>query len=550
MLGTQDTVPDFSQRRFLVIDDFHGMQRMVRDMLRECGASKIETVGTSKEAIKLLSSSKFDVVLCDFNLGPGKNGQQLLEEAKFRQWIGPACAWVMITAEKSFETVMGALEYQPDSYLIKPVTTALLQNRLSKIWARKSAFISINTAVEKKDYLRAIALCDEQMAVDRLNAPELQRLKYQFLLAIGELATARTLLESILAERDQPWAKVGLGKILFMLGDYPAARDLLQQVINENRTNIEAYDWLAKTLQQLDELDAAEQILQRAVQLSPNSPLRQKDLGELALKRGDIDTAERAFRKSLSVGEHSILKSADAYVGLARVCSSQKKPEEALKTLVSMQKSFDGEQIAVRAKAMEGLVYLQNNQPAKAQEAAKALGILLTISENIPDSSTGLEAAELLLNTGNKESAAGLLQQLVMNNHEDRKLATQVGQIFDQAGMHEEGAQLVEISRKEALDLMNAGALLAQAGKLEEAVESMRNAKKLLPSNLRVLLNLAQILLTRMKQQGTDAALLDEALQTLQQARALNPDDRRLNQISAQLYELHPSQNPVSSDPS
>ncbi|SFN57304.1 DNA-binding response regulator, OmpR family, contains REC and winged-helix (wHTH) domain [Formivibrio citricus] len=540
MAGLQDTFSDFSQRRFLIIDDFHGMQRMLRDMLRECGATRIDSAGSSQDAIKLLSSSKYDVVLCDFNLGPGKNGQQLLEEAKFRQWVGPACAWIMITAEKSLETVMGALEYLPDSYLIKPLTTALLQNRLTKIWARKRTFIDINNALGKKDYSRAIALCDQQMATDRLNAPELQRLKYQFLLAIGELAEARQLLEAVLAERDQPWAKVGLGRVLFMQGDYVAARDLLQQVINENRANIEAYDWLAKTLQQLEELEAAEQVLQRAVQLSPNSPQRQKDLGELALKLGNLDAAEKAFRKSMAVGEHSIMKTADAYVGLARVCSNKQQPEEALKTLGSMQKHFDGEQITVRAKAMEGMVYLQNNQPAKAREAAKALDALLATSGAIPEGAAGLEAAELLLNTGNKESATELLHKLVMNNHEDRKLANQVGEIFDQAGMHEEGAQLVALSRQEALELMNAGALLAQAGKLEEAVESMRNAKKLLPSNLRVLLNFAQIAISCMKQQGANEALLNETRQTLQHARSLCSDDKRLNQIDNQLNELFP----------
>lgn len=540
MPDLQETAPDFSRRRFLIVDDFHGMQSILRDILRECGATQINIASNGKEALKYLSDNKFDVVLCDFNLGPGKNGQQLLEEAKFRQWIGPACAWVMITAEKSFEVAMGALEYQPDSYLLKPVTTALLQSRLTKIWARKGAFLDIHAALLKKNYPLAITLCDEKMAVDRLNKPELQRLKYQFLVTTGELVAARTLLESVLAERDQAWAKVGMGKILFMQDDFIAARDLLQRVIDENRTNIEAYDWLARTLLELNELEAADQIMQRAVQLSPNSPQRQKDLGELAMKRGDMDTAERAFRKSLAVGEHSIMKSADSYVGLARVCSSQQKPEEAIKTLSNMQRAFEGDQIALRAKAVEGMVYMQNNQPAKAREAAAALSVLLQTSV-VPDSATSLEAAELMFSTGNQNEATTLLHKLVMNNHEDRKLAAQIGNIFDQAGQHEAGTQLVEASRQEALELMNAGALLAQAGKLEEAIASMRNAKNLLPSNLRVLLNFAQILLSQRKKQGSNTELLEEIQQTLAQASAINPDDKRLNQITVQLNELLPN---------
>jgi CheY-like chemotaxis protein len=76
------------------------MRGILRDMLRDCGATQIELASSGKEAIHRLESGNYDVVLCDFNLTTGRNGQQLLEEAKVRKLIGPTCIWIMVSAEK------------------------------------------------------------------------------------------------------------------------------------------------------------------------------------------------------------------------------------------------------------------------------------------------------------------------------------------------------------------------------------------------------------------------------------------------------------------
>ena len=85
-MAGRTTDMDFSDKTFLIIDDFEGMCSMLRDILRGCGANlnAIETAPNGGAAIGLLERRKFDIVLCDLNLGPGRNGQQVLEEAKFR----------------------------------------------------------------------------------------------------------------------------------------------------------------------------------------------------------------------------------------------------------------------------------------------------------------------------------------------------------------------------------------------------------------------------------------------------------------------------------
>jgi tetratricopeptide (TPR) repeat protein len=530
---------DFSRKAFLIVDDFQGMRSMLRDILRNCGADakRIVTAGNGKEAIASLAGERFDVVLCDFNLGPGKNGQQILEEAKVRELVGPACAWIMITAEKTSEVVAGTAEYQPDAYLLKPITEAVLRQRLERIWSRKEAFVDIDREMRRHHYDKAIELCNARLAIDKANAGELMRTKGELALASGNLDLARHIYEDILAVRDIPWAKGGLAKVFIRQGDAAAARQLLEQAISETPSYLEAHDLLADTLRELGDLDAAVKSLERAAKLSPNSIARQKNLGDISLKLGRADNAERAYRKSVTLGEHSVLKTADAYLGLAKACSANANPAEALKVLGQLDKEFDGEAVKLKAMAVEGVVHHQSGNVAKAREIAEALGKRLDAvgAAVLNDGQSSLDAARLLFMTGDAEKAATLLQQQVRNSPEDLGLHREVKDIFASAHMGEEGERLIEASRKEGTELMNRGVLLVREGRYDEAVAAMREASAALPLNVRVMFNLGSVIIARMAKLGFDEALEREARAVLMAAHKLAPQQPRYTQLMAAL---------------
>ncbi|WP_036666106.1 tetratricopeptide repeat protein [Paludibacterium yongneupense] len=535
-----DFISDFSRFKFLVVDDFAGMRTLLRDMLRECGARDIDEASNGKDASSLVSRRKYDMVLCDYNLGAGKNGQQILEEAKVNGWIGPLCAWVMITAEKTPDTVVGAMEYQPDGYLIKPVNSALLYSRLGKLLARKSAFAEIDARLKRRDYQGALALCDEKMTLDKgAYATDLLRWKTQLLLSIGEHAQARELFERILAERDVPWAQVGLAKAMQLSGEYAESRSLLEQVVAENPANVEAYDWLAQAQDKLGDLDGARKTLERAAQLSPNSPVRQKNLGDAALRQGDVAAAEAAFRKSMHVGEHSVLKTPDSYIGLAHILGDKKQLEEATRLLRKMPQAFNTDAAKIRAKAVEGLIARKNGNETRAAEAGAALAELVKNAQTGIDVAASMEAATLLLATGRQEDAVGLLAVVVQNNHDNAELMEQISDAFTDAGLASVGVQWMEQARRETVALMNQGVLLARDGKLDEAVAAMRHAVETMPNNVRVLLNCGHVMLLALQQQF-DPALKREARQILLSANALSPGEKRFSQLISQLETLKP----------
>lgn len=528
---------DFSRKSFLIVDDFQGMRTILRDILRSCGADvkRIATASNGKEAIDLLSGTSFDVVLCDFNLGSGKNGQQVLEEAKFRQLAGPACAWIMITAEKTSDAVTGAAEYQPDAYLLKPITEATMRSRLTKIWARKEAFSEIDRAMRRHDHAKAIRLCDERLAFDKTNAAELLRTKAELALASGDYSLARQVYEVVLAERDIPWAKAGLAKIHIQNNELPQAKDVLEDVLLETPAYLEAHDLLASVLRNMGALEAAAQSLERAARLSPNSVVRQKNLGDIALRLGQLDSAERAFRKSLTLGEHSILKTPDAYLGLAKTCGAKADPLEALRVLGNLGKAFDNETVKLQALAVEGVVHHQSGNADRARQIAVELDARMKGAASVLDNQSSLEVARLFFATGEKDRAVAVLQEQVKNSPDNASLIEEVKGIFADAQMAEQGAALVEVSRQEGMELMNRGVLMARDGRYEEAIEAMRNASLSMASNPRVLFNLAHVIITRIQRLGVTPELAEEARNSLQAANQLAPGQPRFAQLTALL---------------
>ena len=147
-------------QNILIIDDFSEMRSMMRQMVTSLGAINISTARNGEEAIACMQKTRFDIVLCDYNLGDAKDGQQILEEAKHRKLINDFTLFLMITAENTSYMVMGAMEYFPDDYLNKPFTKTTLQARLRKLMDAKQACKDIYQCIDKKQYDQALAYID------------------------------------------------------------------------------------------------------------------------------------------------------------------------------------------------------------------------------------------------------------------------------------------------------------------------------------------------------------------------------------------------------
>lgn len=533
-----DTASLFTGKSFLIIDDFQGMRSMLREMLKTFGTKNIDTATNGKEAIAFLEKNKYDAVLCDYNLGSGKNGQHILEETKHRGLIGLATAWIVITTEKTADLVFGAAEYMPDDYIIKPFNEATMKTRLEKALARKEMLVDIEKAVRDKDYAHTIALCDKALASSQTNATDLQRIKTSTLLTMGRYDRAQQEFERILAKRDLPWAKTGLGKTAYYKGELARAQQLFREVIDENPAYLEAHDWLAKSCETAGELDEAQRALARCTELSPNSVIRQNNLGELAHKRGDLETAEKAFRITIKLGKFSIHKTPVAYIGLAKICSENDNPAEALQILKDVSKEFESAETSLHAKVVEGMVYRKSGDSINAGKISKEVAELVKADDSHRTTAVMLEAAQLFLATGNKAAAENIAQTIVKNNHENAELLAQVNDLYSQAGISDKGEEIVNKSRQEVIAINDRGVMLANEGKLDEAIRLLGDAHIMLPNNKRIMINLANMAVMSMRQNGKSSDLMQMAAECMRQVSQLDPQEKWCAQLQVALDAL------------
>ncbi len=525
-------------RKFLLVEDFEAMRSVLKGLLLRCGAQRVDVASDGREAVSLLRNASYDIVMCDYNLGPGKNGQQLLEESRMNGWIGPAAVWLMVTAEKTNDMVSVAAEDAPDDYLLKPITESLLQARLFKLVERKTSLAGIASAMKKRDWRLALQLCNEQLASGTRNVAEVLRLQSQLYQQVGDWTSAKALYESVLQRGKIPWARLGLAQVHLQQDDAAAARALLVETVRDHPQYLEAYDCLARLLASQGQHQQEFSVLERAAAISPNSAARQSALGAAAMKLGQADAAARAFTRSMKLAEHSAVENVEPFLGLARIHSEAGAPREAQKVLADLTKRHDSPKAHVLAKA-ENVHALQ--AAGDVDGAARLAGELAAMAQdpaNPLPSAVALRVAETLIEAKLVEDATSLLQYVTRNNHDDEAMVKRAQQAFDKAGIGAAGSEVLAAARRQATDSMTQGVRLMAAGDLQAALASMRAARAAMPQNTRVLLNFAAVALTCVEKQGRSPELESEVHAAISTAQALRPGDARGAELLARLAKI------------
>ena len=94
---------NFAEKRVLIIDDVPGMRSSMRTILSTFGVVYSEMAGTANDAVRRLQTKPFDIIICDYFLGDGSDGQQLLEQLRHNNLITLSTIFIMVTAERVYE---------------------------------------------------------------------------------------------------------------------------------------------------------------------------------------------------------------------------------------------------------------------------------------------------------------------------------------------------------------------------------------------------------------------------------------------------------------
>jgi two-component system chemotaxis response regulator CheY len=123
--------------KFLIVDDFSTMRRIVRNLLKEIGYLNADEAEDGQAALAKLRSQPFDFVLSDINM-PKMNGFELLTEIRADAAL-KALPVLLITAEAKKEDIVTAAQAGASGYIVKPFTKATLEEKVAKIVQKLAA---------------------------------------------------------------------------------------------------------------------------------------------------------------------------------------------------------------------------------------------------------------------------------------------------------------------------------------------------------------------------------------------------------------------------
>ena len=120
--------------KFLVVDDFSTMRRIVRNLLKELGYTNVDEAEDGAIALQKLNSNPFDFVVTDWNM-PNMDGLTLLQTIRRTPQLKHLPV-LMITAEAKKENIIAAAQAGASGYIVKPFTSATLAEKLQKIFEK------------------------------------------------------------------------------------------------------------------------------------------------------------------------------------------------------------------------------------------------------------------------------------------------------------------------------------------------------------------------------------------------------------------------------
>lgn len=527
---------DLSGFRALLIEPNPGMRVSLHNMLNLCGITKIEHAHTAGIAARTIQAKVFDLVLCEYDLGIGQDGQQLLEDVRHHKLTPLSTIFIMVTAERGYAKVVSAAELAPSDYLLKPFTADTLLERVMKAIEKRKAFFEVYALMEQGAIHESIAACIEGGNKYPRYMIDFMRFRAELHVILGEAEEAEQIYTQVYEQRAVAWAKLGLAKTLFMQGRYEEAEGILKTLVGENDKFMDAYDWLAKTHEAVGELPQAKDVLDTAVAVSPHAVRRLRRLGEISLQTGDIATAEAVFKKVVSKAKFSEFRDPEDHLNLVNALVQKGDHDQAKSVIRDMEKNMVGLKKTEACRAISaamvhagtGDVRLGGELDAAVAASREDIGLSTDIKLGL--------AKSCLEN--DKEGAASEVIMDVMRNASNQKVMSRAIGVFESAGKGHLGQELAQRSQKEVMELVALGVQKAKQGDFRGSLELMASAARKSPDNPQVVMNAALAALKCLENLGWDNKVGEQARRLIADSAKLDPMNPRMKAIRALYDEL------------
>jgi DNA-binding NarL/FixJ family response regulator/Flp pilus assembly protein TadD len=511
----------------LIIEPHAGMRASIHNMLNLCGLTKIDHAGSSNNAIKHLGLKTFDLILCEYDLDGGQDGQQLLEDLRHHKLITLATMFFMVTAEGNYGKVVSAAELAPTDYILKPFTADRLLERIARALDKRNVFMPVYQFMEVGNQRDAIAACIEGVKNHPRYAIDFLRLRAELHMFLGEPAEAEPIYSQLYEAKAIAWARLGLAKTLFMRERYQEAQGILEQLVDSNKKFVDAYDWLAKTHAAVGAMEKTQTVLAEAVAVSPHAVRRLRKLGEVALETGDTETAEKVLKQVVSKAKYSEFRDPEDHLKLVQTLVKKGDPVQAAAVIRDLDKSMGGQKNTSVCSAISSAMVHEytGNEERLAESLTAALAACKDATGVSAD--VKMELARNCLQNNMEEGASEVMRDVMRNAPNNAAMAKAMS-VFEKAGRGELALSIAQESRQAVVDLVGLGATKAKEGDYRGAVSLMVEAVNKLPDNPQVVFNAAVAVLKCLENMGWEERLGQYALNLIDTVRRLDPVNPKL----------------------
>lgn len=531
--------------RALVVDDIREMRTMLRDTLLEAQIKDVVLAADARMAVDAILAAPFNLILSDYDLGPGTDGQQLLEYVRHERLMPPGGLFFVISADSTIDRVASAAEMLPDGYLVKPIAPEQLLTRVEEAVARHIELRPIYEAVHAGHFAEGLAECARFEKASSRFRVELLRHTSMCEVALGRWDDALlTYRRALKLRSSMTWASLGIARCCLAMGDTDAARQRLHTILKDRPYHAGAYNLLLELLEGTGDLNGALQVATRAAEHIPSS-VRSRRRAEIAYLAGDLEVADTELTKVIRQTANAITRDPSNSALLAQVCLARGDPHRAMRLVA---KELSDRPTDPRVQALAASIDLQAwialGRPAESEDAAKRLRDSLSVKA---DPRTRLLIAKAALAAGMTEQGLSVLDDAVLaaervSSAENASARGLAAKVLSDAGMAGRAAGLCVDQSDEAVKEAEAAVRKLRAGGFDEAIEMVNAALSNARDHTAVLTAAVEIYLMTMRIKGVRKDLLAQVQVAMVRLRARSTaDPERLSMMDAYLQKLEAS---------
>lgn len=562
--------------RVLHVEDTLTVRETVRVFLQPLGFILDEAESASL-ALQKFSKTSYDLVICDYMLGNGPDGQSLLDKVRREHRVPRSTVFIMLTTERSYGRVAQVVELAPDAYLLKPFTLQELEKRIRLQLARIATLRPVLDPIDAGNWKAGLKAAQQVYSQAGAHQREAQKLAVECMVGMGRVEEAKAVLDRFAKASETPvrWALWERAKLARQTEDTPAAKERMTAVHEAFPHFVPPTDALCEIALEEENLVAAHLWATRAAGVSA-TPDRLRRLGFVEKELGNDAAAESAFIRAAERGRTSFYGDAVDYA-LAADSALAVGGKEARDRAVSFV--AEGRQLVVQSPAAKVLLplvsadanNLADRTPTERKAAAKEMDGLLQSSGL--DARVALMTAEQLLKHGLNSQAAALLRKLQDTARLDRSLEIRLQDLIERAEPKTPppapapeaaspaapteaaapaaptGPLTEEEQGERAILKNNEAVMLLRTGAIDDAVTLLIDALAEMPSHETLRSNLVKALLRRHDRDGGDPEAVEHAARLIVEGRRLGMDEETIAPLAASIADARRALMGVAAPP-